>query len=129
VSCTDIRDNGAVFITVPDAGLNALLGSQSALSNAWAIAWEDVKIFLQVLRKSVSLAHVMAMGMVELLSPSKDAAPGQVVLADGPIVLNGIAGDETGATILAPHADTASVRHLTITNLTVGGHSGLRLAG
>lgn len=127
--CTDIRDNDAVFIAVPDAGLNALLRSSSALSNTWSIAWEDVKIFLQILRKSLSLAHVMAMGMVELLGPPKDVAPGQVVLTDGPIVLNGIAGNKAGATILAPHADTASVRHLTITDLTVGGRSGLRLAG
>jgi hypothetical protein len=129
VSCTGTRDNGAMILTVPDAGLDALLASPFALSNTWSTACEDVKAFLQFLRKAASLGHVVAMGMVELLTPSKDASPGQVVLADGPIVLNGIAGDESGVTILAPYVETASVRHLMVTDLTVSGRSGLRLAG
>lgn len=118
-----------MILTVPDARLDALLASPSALSNTWSTAWEDVKAFLQFLRKAASLAHVVAMGMVELLTPSKDASPGQVVLADGPIVLNAIAGDQSGVTILDPYVETASVRHLMVTDLTVGGRSGLRLAG
>ena len=118
-----------MILTVPDAGLDALLASPSALSNTWSTAWEDVKAFLQFLRKAASLGHVVAMGMVELLAPSKDASAGQVVLADGPIVLNGIAGDERGVTIMAPYVETALVRHLMVTDLTVGGRSGLRLAG
>jgi hypothetical protein len=129
VSCTGTRDNDAMILTVPDAGLDALIASPSALSNTWSTAWQDVKAFLQFLRKAASLGHVVAMGMVELLTPSKDASPGQVVLADGPIVLNGIAGDQSGVTILAPYVETASVQHLRVTDLTVGGRSGLRLAG
>lgn len=118
-----------VILTVPDTRLATLLASQSAASNAWSVLWEDVKAFLQFLRKSVSLAHVLAMGVMELVTPAIEATPGQVVLADGPIVLSGIAGDEAGVTILTPYLETASVRQLTVTDLTVGGHSGLRMAG
>jgi hypothetical protein len=118
-----------MILTVADARLDALLASPSALSNTWSAAWEDIKAFLQFLRKAASLGHLVAMGMVTLLAPSKDASPGQVILADGPIVLNGIAGDERGVTIMAPYTETASVRHLTVTDLTVSGRSGLRLAG
>lgn len=129
VSCTGLRDTNAVILTVPDAGLAAILASQPALSNAWSIAWHDVRAFLQFLRKSASLAHAVATGMMELVTPTIDVVPGQVVLADGRIVLSGIAGDEAGATVLAPHLDAASVRQLMVTDLRVGGRSGLRLAG
>lgn len=118
-----------MFLTVPDPGLAAFLVSPPAPSSAWSIAWEDVKAFLQFLRKSASLAHVMATGMMELVALPADAASGQVVLADGPIVLNGIAGDEAGVTVLTPYSESASVRRLTVTDLAVDGRSGLRLAG
>jgi hypothetical protein len=129
VSCTDIGDTGAVILTVPNAELDALLASQPALSNVWSAAWEDVKAFLQFLRKSASLAHVLAMGMVELVTPIPEACPGRVVFVDGPIVLNGIAGDKAGVTVLIPYVETASVRQLVVTDLTVGGRSALRMAG
>ena len=118
-----------VILTVPDAGLAALLASPAALSNAWSAAWEDVKVFLQVLRKSASLAHALALGMVELVAPSTEIPPGQVTLADGPIVLSAMAADEAGGAVLAPHLAPASVRRLAVTEVTVGGHSGFRLAG
>lgn len=118
-----------MILTVPDAGLAALLASPCAISNTWSIAWEDVKVFLQVLRKSASLAHVLAVGMIQLVTPSVEASAGQVILADGPIVLSGIAADESGSTVLAPHLAPASVRRLTVTDVTVSGRSGLRLAG
>jgi len=117
------------MLTVPNAELSALLSSPSALSNAWSAACEDVKAFLQFLRKSASLAHALAMGIVDLVTPVMELSPGQVVLADGSILLSGIAGDEAGATILAPYAETASVRQLIVTGLTVGGRSGLKMAG
>jgi hypothetical protein len=129
VSCTGIGDTGAVMLTVPNAELDALLASRLALSNVWSTVWEEVKAFLQFLRKSASLAHVLAMGMVELVSPITEACPGQVVLVDGPIALNGIAGDEAGVTVLVPYVETASVRQLVVTDLTVGGRSALRMAG
>ena len=87
-------------------------------------------LFIQVLRMSVpSLAEALTIGLISVLAPPSDAASPQISLGCGPAVLSAIAGGENGDQVAAPHLRPAEVRRLDITDLTVGGLSGLRLAG
>jgi len=127
---TSFGNTRAVILVVPDAGLRQLIASAAFLAQAWPGAWEEVMLFIQVLRMSVpSLAEALKAGLISVLAPSADAASPRISLGYGPAVLSAIAGGENGYQVAAPHLRPAEVRRLDITDLTVGGLSGLRLAG
>jgi hypothetical protein len=117
-------------LVVPDAGLQQLIASAALLAQTWPGAWEETMLFIQVLRLSVpSLAEALAVGLISVLAPPADAASPQISLGCGPAILSAIAGGENGDQVAAPHLRPAEVRRLEVMDLTVGGLSGLRLAG
>jgi hypothetical protein len=117
-------------LVVPDVGLQQLIASAALLVQAWPGAWEETMLFIQILRMSVpSLAEALTIGLISVLAPASNAASPQISLGCGPAVLSAIASGENGDQIAAPHLRPAEVRRLDITDLTVGGLSGLRLAG
>jgi hypothetical protein len=117
-------------MVVPDAGLQQLITSAALLAQTWPGAWEETILFIQVLRLSVpSLAEALTIGLISVLAPPSDTASARISLGCGPAVLSAIAGGENGAPIAAPHLRPAEVLRLDVTDLTVGGLSGLRLAG
>jgi hypothetical protein len=127
---TSSRNTWAVILVVPDSGLQQLIASAMLMSQAWPGAWEEVILFLQVLRMSVpSLVEVLKIGLISVLTTSADEISPQISLGYGTAVLTAMAGGKDGSHVAAPHLRPAEVWRLEITDLTVGGLSGLRLAG
>ena len=119
-----------MILVVPDAGLQQLVASAMLMAQAWPAAWEEVMLFLQVLRMSVpSLAEVLKIGLISVLAAPADETSAQISLGYGAAVLTAMAGGDDCDRVPAPHLRPAEVRRLEITDLTVGGLSGLRLAG
>jgi hypothetical protein len=119
-----------VILVVRDAGLEQLLTSAALVAQAWPGAWEEVMLFIQVLRMSVpSLAEALAVGLITVQLPPVESASARIALECGASVLTAVACGETGVPVEAPHLRPAQVWRLDITDLAVGGLSGLRLAG
>jgi hypothetical protein len=119
-----------VILVVPDTGLQQLIASAMLMAQAWPGAWEEVMLFLQVLRMSVpSLAEALKIGLISVLAASADETCAQISLGYSTAVLTAIAGGKDGDPVPAPQLRPAEVCRLEITDLTVGGLSGLRLAG
>gem|GEM_PF-1791467 len=113
---------------LPAAELDRMAGVVTGC--AVAIAETGTIILDHVLRMSVpSLAEALKAGLISVLAPPADVTSAQISLGYGPAVLSAIAGGENGDQVAAPHLRPAEVRRLDITDLTVGGLSGLRLAG
>lgn len=127
---TSTGNTWPVILVVRDAGLEQLLTSAALLAQAWPGAWEEVMLFIQVLRMSVpSLAEALNMGLITVQPPPTESASARIALECGATVLAAVAYGETGAPVDVPHLQPAEVRRLDITDLSVGGFSGLRLAG
>jgi hypothetical protein len=117
-------------LVVRDAGLEQLLTSAALLAQAWPGAWEEVMLFIQVLRMSVpSLAEALTLGLITMEPPPAEPTSARIALECGTAVLTAVACGETGVPVDAPHLRPAEIRWLDITDLSVGGLSGLRLAG
>jgi hypothetical protein len=127
---TSSRNTWAVILVVPDSGLQQLIASAMLMAQAWPGAWEEVMLFIQVLRMSVpSLAEVLKIGLITVLTTPADETTAQISLGYGTAVLTAIAGGKNGDRVPAPHLRPVEVWRLEITDLTVDGLSGLRLAG
>lgn len=119
-----------MILVIPDAGLAQIIASPTLLAQIWPGAADEVMMFIQVLRMSVpSLADALTVGLISILSPPAGTISAQIFLAYGRAVLSAMAVSETGEWLAAPHLQTAEVVGLDITDLSVGGRSGLRLAG
>lgn len=121
-------NNGAVILTVADAALAHLLASPVLLAQAWPGAYGDAMALIQALRCAPTLIVVLAAGLVEMLIPPTGEPSAVITLAHRSAVLTAVAGDRDGAAITEPHLRPESVRRLAITEMSVGGRSGLRLA-
>jgi hypothetical protein len=118
----------AVILVIADAGLDQLIASPVLLAQMWPGACDEVKMLLQVLRMSFpSLAHALAVGLITVLGAAEDSP--RIALGYGAAVLSAVARGEAGDPVAAPHLRSGSVLRLEVTDLSVGGQSGLRLAG
>jgi hypothetical protein len=119
-----------VILTIPDTALAELVACPVLLAQMWPGACDEVRILVQVLRLSVpSLAEVLAFGLVSMLTPPRAIPSAQISLVHSSAVLVALAQNEAGECVIAPHLRPADVWRLEITDLAVGGQSGLRLAG
>ena len=120
----------AVILIIQDAGLAELVASPVLLAQVWPGAFDEVMMLIQVLRMSVpSLAEALAVGLVSMLTPAIGTPSPRISLAYRSAVLSAAAASEAGDRIAAPHLRPAEVWRLEVTDLVVGGQSGLRLAG
>jgi hypothetical protein len=116
-------------LTVADAALAHLLASHALLVQAWPGAYADAMALIQALRCAVpSLVVVLAAGLVEMLTPAPEEASPLITLRYRSAVMTALAGGQDGTAITEPHLRLEAVRRLAITNMSVGGRSGLRLA-
>jgi hypothetical protein len=119
-----------VILLIPHAGLAQMVASPVLLAQAWPAACGEVMMLIHVLRMSVpSLADALAVGLVTMLTPPGGAPSPLVSLAYQTAVLTAVAGGQSGDLIDTPHLRANEVRRLEVTDLVVGGRSGLRLAG
>jgi hypothetical protein len=119
-----------VILVVPDAHLAQLITSPLLLSQAWPAAWEEVKVLIQMLRKSVpSLADALAIGLITIIGPIAGMISSEISLAYRTVLLRADATAENGEKITEPHLRPGEVRRLVVTGLSAGGQSGFRLAG
>lgn len=126
---TGLRNTVAVILVIQDAGLAELVASPVLLAQVWPGAFDEVMMLIQVLRMAVpSLAEALAVGLVSMLAPAGTPSP-RISLAYRNAVLSAVAGSEAGDRIAVPHLRPAEVWRLEVTDLVVGGQSGLRLAG
>lgn len=87
-------------------------------------------MLIQVLRKSVpSLGEALALGLITILAPIAGMISSQIALSYRTVILRADAVDGNGENVMAPHLRLAEVQRLVVTDLAVGGQSGLRLAG
>lgn len=87
-------------------------------------------LFIQVLRMSApSLAEALTMGLITAQPPPAEPASAMIALECRAAILTAVACGENGVPVDTPHLRPAEVRRLDITDLSVGGLSGLRLAG
>lgn len=115
---------------VPDAQLEGLIASQMLLAQLWPLAYEEVKMFIHLLRMSrPSLAEALAVGLITMRIPSAATNSTDVTLEYGSTILTAIAGGQAGDPVPAPHLRTGEVWRLSVTDLSVAGQSGLRRAG
>lgn len=116
-------------MTIPDDGLAALLASPALLAQIWPGASGEVMMLIHLLRVTgSSLAEVLAIGLVKLLTPSTALPQSLVGLALKTAVLSAVALQEDGQRVAEPHRRTAEVRWLEVTDVAVGGRSGLKMA-
>ncbi len=117
-------------MTIPDDGLAELLSSPALLAQMWPGASSEVMMLIHLLRMSgSSLAEVLAIGLVQLLTPPSTVMPLSLVgLALKTAVLSAVALQEDGERVAEPHLRTVEVRWLEVTDVAVGGRSGLRMA-
>jgi hypothetical protein len=119
-----------VLLTVPDAGLEVLLASSVLLKQTWPGASQEAMMLIQVLRVAApSLADVLAIGLVSLLTPSTGRSAAEVALVHQRAVLSAIARRESGARVTAPHTHPCDVTWLEVTDLAVAGRSCLGMTG
>jgi hypothetical protein len=119
----------AVILVIPNAGLDQLIASPVLLAQMWPGACDEVKMLIQVLRMSFpSLAQVLAVGLITILGPWAEDSP-RIALGYGNAVLSAVAFSEADDLVAAPHLQPGSVLRLEVADLSVGGQSGLRLAG
>ena len=117
-------------LTVPDAGLAELMASPVLLAQMWPGASHEVIMLIQVLRMSVpSLTEALALGLISLLTPPAGRPTAVISLAYKSAVLSAVARKKAGARVTSPHARPGEVCRLEVTDLAVGGQSGLRMAG
>jgi len=117
-------------LVVPDASLAQLIASPVLLMQMWPGACEEVMVLIHVLRMSApSLAEAITLGLISVLAPSAETTSPQISLSYRTTVLSAVAGDKGGDRVTSPHLRLAEVTRLEITDLSVGGRSGLRLAG
>jgi hypothetical protein len=118
-----------VILVIPDAGLEQLIASPVLLAQMWPGACDEVKLLVQVLRMSFpSLAQVLAVGLITILGPWAEDSP-RITFGYGTAALSAVAFGEAGNLVAGPHLRPGTVLRLEITDLSVGGQSGLRLAG
>jgi hypothetical protein len=87
-------------------------------------------MLIHVLRMSVpSLADALAVGLVTMLTKPGGPPSPLVSLAYRTAVLTAVAGGQSGDLVDTPHLRAHEVWRLEVTDLVVGGRSGLRLAG
>jgi hypothetical protein len=116
-------------MTIPDDGLAELLASPALLAQMWPGASSEVMMLIHLLRMTgSSLAEVLAIGLVQLLTPPAGMPLSLVGLALRTAVLTAVALQEDGERVAEPHLRTAEVRWLEVTDVAVGGRSGLRMA-
>lgn len=119
-----------VILTSPDVGLAHLLVSGALLAQMWPGAYEEVQMLIQLLKLAVpSLALALSGGLITTLTPPAGPPSAQISLAYRTAVLSGTARNRAGEPVTTPHLRAAEVWRLQITDLAVGGVSGLRLAG
>jgi hypothetical protein len=117
-------------LIIPHAGLAQMIASPVLLAQAWPAACGEVMMLIHVLRMSVpSLADALAVGLVSMLTPASGAPSPLVSLAYRTAVLTAVAVSQSGDLVDTPHLRAHEVRLLEVTDLVVGGRSGLRLAG
>jgi len=119
-----------VLLTIPDAGLAELLASPALLAQMWPGATDEVMLLVHILRMSgPSLAGVLAVGLVQLLTPPGTNPFSQIGLTWMSTVLSAVARREDGERVAEPHARTTEVRWLEVTDVAVAGRSVLRVPG
>jgi hypothetical protein len=115
---------------MPDAQLEGLIASQMLLAQLWPLACEEVKMFIQLLRMSMpSLAEALAVGLITMRIPPAATISADVTLEYGSTILTAVASGQAGDPVPAPHLRPGEVWRLSITDLSVSGHSALRRAG
>jgi hypothetical protein len=118
-----------VLLTIPDPGLAQLIASPMLLAQLWPGASHEVMLLVHLLRMSgASLAEVLVVGLVQLLTPPATTPLPPVGLAWKSVVLSAIARREDGEPVAEPHARTADITWLEVTDVAVSGRSGLRMA-
>ena len=96
----------------------------------WPGASDDVMMLVHLLRmSSPSLAGVLAVGLVQLLTPPATSSFSQIGLAWMSTILSAVARREDGVRVAEPHARTTEVRWLEVTDVAVAGRSGVRATG
>jgi len=120
----------AVLLMIPDAGLAELIASPVLIAQVWPGAVNDVMLLVHVLRMSgPSLAEVLALGLLTLLTPPVTGQVPPVELAYDMAVLRAVARSEDGKRVTEPHLRMADVFWLEVADIAVSGRSGLRMAG
>lgn len=118
-----------VLVSVVDVTLADLLSSQVLLAQAWPTGHSDAMVLLEVLRHAApALTAALAVGLIELLIPRLAEPSSLIIVRHRLAVLTAIAEDGDGAPVVQPHLHPDVVRRLAITDLTVGGRSGLSVA-
>lgn len=119
-----------VTLTIPDLGLAELIASPGLLGQVWPDATREVMMLFHVLRMAgPSLADVLGIGLVQLLAPPTTAPASQLSLTHKTAALSALARAETGDPVPTPHIRPTDVAWLEVTDVTVDGRSGLRMAG
>lgn len=127
---TGIRNTENVILVIPDPGLAQLAASPALLAQLWPGACGEVMFLLQVLRLSFpSLADALTVGLISVLTPPTETLTAQIFLTYKTVVLSAVARSQGGDRVTAPHLRPADIWRLEITDLSVDGRSGLRLAG
>ena len=120
-----------MLVTVPDAGLSQLLASQLLLSQMWPEVSQEVMMLVHVVRISVpSLAEVLAVGLIALVTPATGKLSADVGLAHKRAVVTGVARRcEDGSRVTSPHSRPGEVTWLEVRDVNVAGCSALRMTG
>jgi hypothetical protein len=125
-----LGNTAVVILTFPDVGLAELIASPALLAQMWPGASHEVMMLVHMLRMSgQSLAEVLAIGLVQLLTPAVTTTSPQVGLAWERATLSGVARREDGERVAEPHARPAEVRWLEVTDVAAAGRSAFRMAG
>ena len=120
----------AVILTIPESGLAELIASPVLLAQMWPGASNEIMLLVHLLRMSgPSLAEVLAVGLIQLLTPPALVSLPQVGLVWQGAILSAVARREDGERVAEPHTRTSEVRWLEVTDVAVAGRSGLRVAG
>jgi hypothetical protein len=117
-----------MLVTVPDAGLNALLASEALLRQTWPGCEMDVMLLFQVTRLAEpSLVEVLAIGLVALLTPAGDSSSATIGLAHQRARVSAIARRaDTRERVPSPHTRPQEVTMLEVHDVAVEGRSALR---
>lgn len=120
-----------MFVSVPDAGLYELLASQLLLSQMWPGVHQEVMTLVHVLRISVpSLAEVLAVGLVQLVTPATGKLTADMAVTHRRAVITGVARRrEDGSRVTSPHRRLGEVTWLEVRDVAVAGSSALRMTG
>ena len=120
----------SVLLTIPDAGLAELVASPALIAQMWPGTANEVMLLVHLLRMCrPSLADVLAIGLIQLLTPSASMTPPPIGLAYSRVILSAIARREDGQRVAQPHERITEITWLEVTDVAVSGRSGLRMAG